>query len=194
MEIVEMVLVGKINTQIVAGINECGGKAIGLSGKDGNLIEAQQMRGQKNLGCVGEVIRINPCVLQPLLENSYIPVIAPVGMGQDGKTYNINADHVAGEIAGALQAEKLLLLTDVPGILADPKDPSTLFSSLKVSEIPALIDCGIIDGGMIPKVECCIGALEKGVTRTHIVDGRIPHSILLEILTDAGSGTMVVRG
>jgi len=194
MEVVEMVLVGKINKQIVAGINECGGKAIGLSGKDGSLIRATQMKGSEELGCVGEITRINPCVLTPLLDNGYIPVIAPIGMGEDGLTYNINADHVASRIAVALGADKLILLTDVPGILARPEDPSTLFSSLRVSEIPELIDCGIIDGGMIPKVECCIHALENGVGRTHIVDGRVPHSILLEVLTNEGSGTMVVRG
>ncbi|NLV16902.1 MAG: acetylglutamate kinase [Syntrophomonadaceae bacterium] len=194
MEVVEMVLVGKINKQIVAGINECGGKAIGLCGKDGNLIEAVQMRGSEDLGYVGEVVNINPCVLNPLVENGYIPVIAPVGMGQDGTTYNINADHVASEIAVAVGAEKLILLTDVPGILADSRASDTLFSQVLVSEIPDLIECGIIDGGMIPKVECCTNALKKGVSRTHIIDGRVPHSILLELLTNEGSGTMVVRG
>lgn len=194
MEVVEMVLVGKINKQIVAGINECGGKAIGLSGKDGSLIQAVQMNGAEDLGFVGEVAQINPCVLNPLVEAGYIPVIAPIGMGQDGMTYNINADHVASKIAVALGADKLILLTDVPGILTDPGDPSTLISSIRISEIPDLIDAGIISGGMIPKVECCIHALENGVARTHIVDGRVPHSILLEVLTDQGSGTMVVKG
>ena len=194
MEVVEMVLVGKINKQIVAGINECGGKAIGLSGKDGSLIQAVRMNGAEDLGCVGEVTQINPCVLKPLVEAGYIPVIAPIGMGQDGITYNINADHVASKIAVALEADKLILLTDVPGILIDPGDSSTLISSLRVSEIPDLIDDGIIDGGMIPKVECCRHALENGVARTHIVDGRVSHSILLEVLTDQGSGTMVVKG
>jgi len=194
MEVVEMVLVGKINKQIVAGINECGGKAIGLSGKDGSLIQAVQMNGAEDLGFVGEVAQINPCVLNPLVEAGYIPVIAPIGIGQDGMTYNINADHVASKIAVALGADKLILLTDVPGILTDPGDPSTLISSIRISEIPDLIDAGIISGGMIPKVECCIHALENGVARTHIVDGRVPHSILLEVLTDQGSGTMVVKG
>ena len=194
MEVVEMVLVGKINKQIVAGINDCGGKAIGLSGKDGALIQAIKMNGAEELGCVGEVTQINPCVLKPLVEAGYIPVIAPIGMGQDGMTYNINADHVASKIAVALGADKLILLTDVPGILTDPADPSTLISSISVSEIPGLIDVGIISGGMIPKVECCIHALENGVARTHIVDGRVLHSILLEVLTDQGSGTMVVKG
>jgi len=194
MEVVEMVLVGKINKQIVAGINECGGKAIGLSGKDGSLIQAVQMNGAEDLGFVGEVAQINPCVLNPLVEAGYIPVIAPIGIGQDGMTYNINADHVASKIAVSLGADKLILLTDVPGILTDPGDPSTLISSIRISEIPDLIDAGIISGGMIPKVECCIHALENGVARTHIVDGRVPHSILLEVLTDQGSGTMVVKG
>jgi len=194
MEVVEMVLVGKINKQIVAGINRCGGKAIGLSGKDGGLIQAVQMNGAEDLGCVGEVTRINPCVLKPLLEAGYIPVIAPIGIGYDGTTYNINADHVASKIAVALEADKLILLTDVPGILAEPDDPASLISSIRVSEIPDLIDAGIISGGMIPKVECCIHALENGVARTHIIDGRVPHSILLEVLTDQGSGTMVVMG
>ncbi|MGE5417069.1 MAG: acetylglutamate kinase [Acidobacteriota bacterium] len=194
MKIVEMVLVGKINTEIVSGINQIGGKALGFSGKDGNLIEAEKMKSEYDLGFVGEVTQINPQVLVPMLHNGYIPVIAPVGMGENQQSYNINADHVAGEIAVALGADKLVLLTDVPGILRNQDDYDTLISSLKTTEIPGLIEEGIIAGGMIPKVECCIKALEGGVRRTHIVDGRIPHSILLEIFTDEGSGTMVING
>ncbi|MGE5389764.1 MAG: acetylglutamate kinase [Deltaproteobacteria bacterium] len=195
MKIVEMVLVGKINKEIVAGINQIGGKAIGFSGKDGNLIEAEKMISEKDLGYVGEVLQINPQVLAPMINHGYIPVIAPIGVGEDQQqSYNINADHVAGEIAVALGADKLVLLTDVPGILRDQEDHDSLISSLKTTEIPGLIEEGIIAGGMIPKVECCIKALEGGVRRTHIVDGRIPHSILLEIFTNEGSGTMVING
>lgn len=193
MDIVEMVLVGKTNTEVVAGINAVGGKAIGLSGRDGTLFEAVKLEGEVDLGCVGEVSKVNPAVLEPIISNGYIPVIAPIGSGIDRKSYNINADHVAGAIAVALNADKLVLLTDVPGIMTDPKDPATLISSLHVSDVPGLIKNKIIAGGMIPKVECCVDAIQGGVTRTHIIDGRVPHSILLEVFTDEGVGTMVVK-
>jgi len=194
MEVVEMVLVGKINRAIVSGINQAGGRAIGLSGKDGNLIEARKLTGPHDLGLVGEVLRINSMVLHSLIESGYIPVIAPVGIGEDYQSYNINADYVAGEIAVAMNADKLVLLTDVPGLLRNPRDPSTLISTISIKEMPELIEEGIIAGGMIPKMECCREALEGGVSRVHIVDGRVPHSILLEIFTDEGSGTMVTGG
>lgn len=205
MEIVEMVLVGKVNKEIVAQINQLGGNAVGLSGKDGKMIKARKQyaltsdeEGNKieaDLGSVGEVEKINTEIIETIMTtNGYIPVIAPIGAGADGETYNINADYVAGEIASALDAEKLILLTDVEGIFGNINDPSSIISALKTSEVKGLIDRGVIVGGMIPKVECCVKALESGVTRTHIIDGRTPHSILLEIFTDQGIGTMVEKG
>lgn len=201
MEIVEMVLAGKINKEIVANIHRYGGKAIGLCGKDGNLIEAQkevvcieENGEQKNvdLGYVGKVERINPGIIDTVIAEGYIPVVAPIGVGNEGESYNINADLVAGELALELKADKLVLLTDVEGILSDRSDPRTLISALKVSRVPELIQRGVIADGMIPKVNCCIRALAGGVKKTHIIDGRIPHSILLEVFTDTGIGTMVV--
>jgi len=187
----------------VSLINQHGGKAIGISGKDASLIKARRKitftendSGQRvgvDLGHVGAVAEINPEIINTVIEKGYIPVVAPIGVGEDGESYNINADTVAGEVAGALKADKLVLLTDVEGIMRDSGRPDTLISSLAVSQIPALIKQGVIGGGMIPKVECCIRALEKGVSRTHIIDGRLKHSLLLEIFTDEGIGTMVVR-
>ncbi|MBO8169434.1 MAG: acetylglutamate kinase [Thermoanaerobacteraceae bacterium] len=202
MEIVEMVLAGKINKEIVSLINQHGGSAVGLSGKDAFLITAkpkevfvENEHGEKvtaDLGHVGEVVSINPEILTTVIERGYIPVVAPVGVGENGESYNINADTVAGELARAIQADKLVLLTDVEGIMRDSHDPSTLISTLAVSQVPGLIKDGTISGGMIPKVECCVRALEGGVRRTHIIDGRLRHSLLLEIFTDEGIGTMVV--
>lgn len=193
MNIVEMVLVGKVNTEIVALINHLGGKAVGFSGEDGKLIQAVKKSGEVDLGYVGDVKHINPEIIQTVISQGYIPVIAPTGMGEDGKPYNINADYVAGELAGALKADKLILLTDVEGIFADYEDKSTLISSLRAHDVPELIARGTIAGGMIPKVECCVKALKAGVAKTHIIDGRLPHSILLEIFTDEGIGTEVVQ-
>lgn len=199
MEVVEMVLAGKVNKEIVTMINQLGGKGIGLCGKDAKLITARQkvlpasVKDREDLGYVGEVESINPEIIQTVKDEGYIPVIAPIGVGRDGKSYNINADYVAGAIAAALKANKLVLLTDVEGIFVDQKDPSSLLSVIKTSEVPDLISKGIIAGGMIPKVECCVHALEHGVGRTHIIDGRILHSILLEVFTDEGVGTMVVK-
>jgi acetylglutamate kinase len=203
MEIVEMVLAGKVNKDIVAGINQIGGKAVGLSGKDGNLINAQKKieltkdeQGQEiaiDLGFVGEVKKINPQIIKTVVDEGYIPVIAPIGVGDEGESYNINADYVAGEIAGALKADKFVLLTDVEGIFADYEEKTSLISSLRIQDIATFIERGTINGGMIPKVECCINALNQGVEKAHIIDGRIPHSILLEIFTDEGIGTMVVK-
>jgi acetylglutamate kinase len=203
MEIVEMVLVGKVNKEIVALINSYGGQAVGLSGEDGKLVEAgKKIIRTKNgegelvevdLGYVGEVRKINPEIIQTVIAQGYIPVIAPTGSGENGETYNINADYVAGEIAAALQADKLILLTDVEGIFANYEDKETLISSLRIDEVAQLIDRGVIAGGMIPKVECCVKALLGGVTKTHIIDGRLPHSILLEVFTDEGIGTEVVK-
>ncbi len=193
MEVVEMVLGGKVNKEIVAGINASGGRAIGISGKDGNLIEAGPIDADGEMGFVGEVQRINPQIIETVIENGYIPVIAPIGMGSEQESYNINADLVAAAIAVAMKADKLVLLTDVPGLLMDPKDSSSLISILRISELDDYTERGIIAGGMLPKVKCCEEAVTGGVGRTHIIDGRVPHSILLEIFTDEGIGTMVVN-
>jgi acetylglutamate kinase len=193
MEVVEMVLGGKVNKEIVAGINASGGKAIGISGKDGELIIAKKMQNNDDLGFVGKVEKINPAIIETLIINGYIPVIAPIGISEQGQTYNINADLVAGAIAAEMQADKLVLLTDVPGLLRDPHDSDSIISVLKLSEIPDYIANGVIGGGMLPKITCCQEAVQSGVGRTHIIDGRVPHSILLEIFTDQGVGTMVVN-
>ncbi|AQS58011.1 acetylglutamate kinase [Desulforamulus ferrireducens] len=192
MEVVEMVL-GKLNKEIVALINQLGGRGIGLSGKDANLITATKKLGkdQADIGFVGEVAKINPQLLKTVIDEGYIPVISPVGIGPEGETYNINGDTAAGALAAALQADKLIILTDVEGILADPKDKTSLISVIEAADIPSLIEQGIIQGGMIPKVECCVKAIQSGVTTTHILDGRVPHAILLEVFTDQGIGTMV---
>ena len=193
MEIVEMVLGGKVNKEIVSGINASGGKAIGISGKDGGLIEAQALDLSGQMGFVGEVININPQIIETMIENGYIPVIAPIGVDNQGQSYNINADLVAAAIAVRMKADKLVLLTDVPGLLSDPQDSESLISVLNISEVAEYIANGTIAGGMIPKVHCCEEAVAGGVGRTHIIDGRVPHSILLEIFTDEGVGTMVVN-
>jgi acetylglutamate kinase len=193
MEIVEMVLGGKVNKEIVSGITRAGGKAIGLSGKDGSLIEARAVN-QGEMGFVGEVTRINPQIIETVIENGYIPVIAPIGRGDDHQSFNINADLAASAIAVAIKADKLVLLTDVPGLLRDPDDSESLISVLKVSEVEDYVKQGIIAGGMLPKVQCCMESVLGGVGRTHIIDGRLSHSILLEIFTDQGIGTMVVNG
>jgi acetylglutamate kinase len=200
LDIVEMVLVGKVNKEIVGLINRQGGMAVGLSGKDGNLILARKMNvsvasdGEAHeiidLGMVGEIIEINPTVINTLDENKFIPVIAPVGVGEQGETYNINADLVAGHIAESLGAEKLILLTDVEGVKNKKGD---LLSTLKIRQACRLIEDGVVAAGMIPKVRCCIEALEGGVGKTHIIDGRVKHAVLLEIFTEEGVGTEVVR-
>lgn len=192
MEVVEMVLVGKVNKDIVARINSNGGKAVGLSGRDGNLIQAAPMDGGQ-LGLVGDVKQVNPEILLTVMAQGYIPVVAPTGVGVDGQSLNINADHVAAEIAVALKAKKLVLLTDVAGIFARREDETSLISAVSLNEIPQLITQGIITGGMVPKVECCVRALQGGVSKTHIIDGRVPHSILLEVFTNQGVGTMVIN-
>ncbi len=198
----EMVLVGKINTEIVGLLNKNGAKAVGLNGKDANLTVAKKHlakifeNGEEkavDIGYVGDVERINPDILVTLLENDYIPVIAPTGVGREGESYNINADYVAGEIAGALKAEKLLLITDVEGIYRNYKDKSTFISTLSFEEAKKMIKDGGIDGGMIPKVEACVKALAGGAAKTHIIDGRLPHSLLLEVFTARGIGTEVIK-
>lgn len=193
MEIVEMVLVGKVNKEIVAGIEASGGKAIGISGKDGGLIKAGPIDPSGKLGFVGEVRSVNPQIIETVIENGYIPVIAPIGMDAKKQSYNINADLAAAAIAVAMKADKLVLLTDVPGLLRDPADPESLISVLKVSEVETYIKEGVIRGGMLPKIKCCVEAVSGGVGRTHIIDGRVPHAILLEIFTNRGIGTMVIN-
>ena len=202
MEIVQMVLVGKLNKEIVTKLNQQGGKAMGLSGQDANLIEARKtiptmpgdFQGEvPDIGLVGEVTKINTACLQQLIDLGYIPVISSIGVDQDGVSYNINADTAAGELAAALEAEKLIILTDVEGIFQNYHDKSSLISALRIAEAHRMIAAQEIDGGMIPKVEACITALQHGVKRTHIIDGRQLHSMLLEILTDKGIGTMVVE-
>lgn len=191
MDVVEMVLVGRVNKEIVSLINQAGGKAIGLSGNDGNLFKARP-EGRADIGFVGEVTSVDVQVLLPLVQSSYIPVISSVSTDETGQAYNINADTVAGELAAALGAEKLVLLTDTAGILQDYHDPATLIRKLDIQQARDLITKGIVSGGMIPKVNCCVRSLAQGVRAAHIVDGRVPHSLLLEIFSDSGVGSMLV--
>ncbi|XGB42794.1 MAG: acetylglutamate kinase [Nodosilinea sp. LVE1205-7] len=191
MDVVEMVLVGRVNKELVSLINQAGGQAVGLCGVDGNLITARP-QGAQGVGFVGEVSNIDSNVLKSLVEAGYIPIVSSVASDETGQAYNINADTVAGEIAAALGAEKLILLTDTRGILEDYKDPSTLLPKLDIQRARALIDAGIVSGGMIPKVNCCVRSLAQGVGAAHILDGRIPHALLLEIFSDLGIGSMIV--
>jgi acetylglutamate kinase len=190
-EIVQMVLAGKVNKDLVSLINANGGKSIGLCGIDGAMLNVKKVKSEVDLGYVGEVASVNTEVIDNCINAGYIAVISTVATGKDGKVYNINADAAAGKLAAALKAEKLILLTDVPGLLRDPKDEDTLISKLKVSDIPELIEDGIIKGGMIPKIECCAETIRLGVKKAHIIDGRVPHSILLELFSDEGIGTMI---
>ncbi|WP_455155693.1 acetylglutamate kinase [Selenomonas noxia] len=200
-EIAEMVLDGKLNSEIVSLLNLRGVRAVGLSGKDAGLIKAKKKLAvvyesdavrEVDIGYVGEVTAVDTRIITDLLQQDYVPVIAPIGMGEHGESYNINADYVAAEIAGALRAEKLLLLTDVEGVYKDFADKSSLISQLHLEEAKAYIRSGVIDGGMIPKVEACLRALEAGAHKAHIIDGRLDHSIILEIFTSRGIGTMVL--
>jgi len=201
MDIVEMVLVGKVNKEIVGLINQHGGKAVGLSGKDGNLIQASKyfLSAEKakdtppeiiDIGLVGRVKAINGRLIESLLKDGFIPVIAPTGAGENGETFNINADLVAGSVAGALQAKKLILMTDVPGVL-DAR--GELISSMTVGEAADALQDETLRGGMIPKVRCAIDAVQSGAEKVHIIDGRVPHALLLEIFTDAGIGTEISK-
>ncbi|AMK15132.1 acetylglutamate kinase ArgB [Methanobrevibacter olleyae] len=204
MRIVKMVLVGNINTDIVSQICLHDGKGAGLSGKDNKLIEAckkiHKIKDEEtgeieevDLGLVGEIKKINPEILKMYTENDFIPVISPIGIAENGNTLNLNADTVAGSIAGEVDAEKLIILTDVPGVLRDPNDPSTLIQRMHIDEIPALIEEGVITGGMIPKIETCVEAINNGVKSAHILDGRMKHTLLLEIFTKEGIGTMIYK-
>lgn len=200
MEIAQMVLLGKLNTEMVALLNRFGGKAVGLSGKDAQLLLAskkpmQMLNGQGemeevDLGYVGEIQSVTPDIVKTLLDQGYIPVISPVASGEDGETYNVNADTAAGKIAEAIQADKLLLLTDVRGILRDVEDTDSLIPTISRTEVDTLVTEGVLKGGMLPKVECAVSALERGVNSVHILDGRLKHAILLELFTDGGIGTM----
>ena len=191
MEIVEMVLAGKVNKGLVQRLEQHGGRAIGLCGLDGGMIKAVKMKGEADLGFVGDITHVNVTLIRNSLESGTIPVVATVAAGDgDGETYNINADIAASQIAAALCAEKLVLMTDVRGLLRDKDDEDSLISVVHVSDVPSLKKQNIVKGGMIPKIECCVEAVRRGVKRTHIIDGRIPHSILIEMLTDEGIGTM----
>ncbi len=191
MDVVEMVLVGRVNKELVSLINCAGTLAVGLCGKDGNLIKARHM-GKEGIGFVGEVSSVDAKLVESLVNSGYVPVISSVAADETGQAHNINADTVAGEIAAALGAEQLILLTDTPGILQDYEDPSTLLTKLDIQQARELIGKGIVAGGMIPKVNCCVRSLAQGVRAAHIIDGRIPHALLLEIFTDDGIGSMIV--
>lgn len=190
-DIVQMVLAGKINKSLVNLIQLKGGNAIGLSGMDGHMIEAKVK--DEALGYVGDITKVNVQPILDVIEKGYIPVVSTVGCDSEGNVYNINADTAAAKIAGELGAEALISMTDISGILRDKDDPETLIPEIKVSEVPTLMENGIISGGMIPKVECCINAIEWGVSRVFIIDGRIPHAILIETLTNEGIGTMFIN-
>ena len=191
MDIVQQVLCGKVNKNLVATLNRMGGKAIGLCGMDAGLFQAKIL--DEKYGLVGEITQVDPRLVVDALEDGYIPVVSTVAQGVDADTaYNINADTAAAKLAVALGAEKLILLTDVRGLLRDPGDEGTLLRVVELSRVPGLIKDGVIQGGMIPKVDCCVEAVRSGVKRTHILDGRIPHSILIELLSDEGIGTMLL--
>jgi acetylglutamate kinase len=191
MDVVEMVLVGRVNKELASLINQSGGSAVGICGKDANLITARP-EGSIDIGFVGEVTNINVSLISTLVENGYIPIVSSVAADEQGQAYNINADTVAGEIAAALGAEKLILLTDTAGILQDYHDPSTLIEKLDINQARELVKSGVVSGGMIPKVSCCVRSLAQGVRAAHIIDGRVPHALLLEIFTDAGVGSMIM--
>ncbi len=190
-DIVQMVLGGKINKSLVNLLQNKGGKAMGLCGTDGHLIEARQK--DPRLGFVGEITKVNPQPIIDVSDSGYIPVISTIGCDNDGNVYNINADTAAAKIAAELHAESLISMTDISGIMRNPEDPESLISKITASEAPKLIENGVISGGMIPKVNCCIDAIHSGVKRVFIIDGRIPHSILIETLTDEGIGTMFIK-
>lgn len=191
MEVVEMVLVGKVNKEIVSLINQAGGKAVGLCGKDGNLIQARP-DGREGIGFVGEVSGVKIQILESLVNSGYIPVVSSVAADETGQSYNINADTVAGEIAAGLGAEKLILMTDTAGILEDYHKPESLIVKLDIQEARQLIESGVVSGGMIPKVNCCVRSLAQGVKAAHIIDGRLEHALLQEIFSDSGIGSMIV--
>lgn len=189
-DIVQMVLAGKVNKDLVQLLQQAGGRAIGLCGLDGQLIQAEQLN--PDLGYVGEITQVNPEVINTALNNGYIPVISTVAAGKNGEVFNINADTAAARIAAEMKAANLILLTDIKGLLEDKDDDNTLIRVVGVSEVPYLKKQGVVSGGMIPKIDCCVEAVRRGVKKTNIIDGRIPHSILIELLTDIGAGTMII--
>ena len=190
-DIVQMVLAGKVNKDLVQLLERHGGRAVGLCGLDDGMLMAEKLRGETDLGYVGDITRVNPAVILNATENGYIPVVSTVAGGENGEVYNINADIAAARIAAELKAEKLILMSDVRGLLCDKNDESTLIPVVNVSDVPKLQNQGIITGGMIPKIRCCVDAVRRGVERAHIIDGRIPHSILIELFSDEGIGTML---
>jgi acetylglutamate kinase len=194
-DVAAMVLIGQVNTNLVGMLNKMGAQAVGLSGLSAKLIEAEKMPPVDgvDLGHVGKVTKINAKLLEALMKLDYIPVIAPIGIGPDGEKYNINADTAAGEVAAALKAEKIVFMTDVDGIQTNPKDPKTLLSRFSASQGVDLIEKGVVQGGMLPKLQACMRAVESGVDRAHIINGNISHSLLLEVFTDTGIGTMVTK-
>jgi len=192
-EVAQMVLTGKTNPDLVSAIQQLGGRAIGLSGKDGGMVLARKLLGEQDLGFVGEVADVKPGLVQGLVSQGFIPVIAPIAAGADGETYNINADHFAGRLAAPVGASKLVILTDVRGVLEDCSRPDSVVSELNAATARRMVETKQIEAGMIPKVQACLDALAGGVTRCHIIDGRLPHALLMELLTDVGIGTMVVE-
>lgn len=191
-DIVKMVLAGKVNKELVSHFQLHGGKAVGLCGIDGQMIVAEKKQGEVDLGYVGEIKKVTTKPILDALNNGYVPIIATVGTGEDGQPYNINADTAAARIASCLRAENLILMTDIAGLMEDKDDESTLIHSVNVSEVPYLKKTGIISGGMIPKIDCCVEAVRRGVKKTVIIDGRVPHSILIELLSNEGVGTQFI--
>lgn len=192
-EVVQMVLAGKTNKDLVSLVERCGGKAVGLCGIDGAMIKAKPLEDEFDYGYVGDITEIDPKPIEKVLEEGYIPVIATVGIDAEGQVYNINADTAAAEIAAALGAENIITLSDIPGLLRDVNDPKTLISEIHIDEVPALIESGIISGGMIPKMKSCEKAVRSGVKKAVMIDGRIPHSILIEMFSDEGIGTLMTK-
>ncbi len=191
-EVVQMVLAGKVNKELVAALQLHGGKALGLCGIDGQMILAEKKQNDVDLGFVGEIKKVQTKPIIDALNNGYVPIISTIGVGEDGRTYNINADTAAARIASCLRAENLILMTDIVGLLENKDDEKTLISKVNVSDVPHLKNQGIISGGMIPKIDCCVEAVRRGVKRTSIIDGRVPHSILIELLSNEGVGTQFV--
>ena len=191
MDVVQMVLAGKVNKDLVQLLQQNSGRAVGLCGMDGGMLRAEKLSASEDLGYVGEIVEVNTQIIEDATSQGYVPVISTVAAGVDGHAYNINADIAAAQIAAKLNARKLILMTDIRGLLRDKDDESTLIPVVNVSSVPKLQHDGIISGGMIPKIECCVEAVRRGVSRAHIIDGRIPHSILIELFTDEGIGTML---
>lgn len=192
MDIVQMVLAGKTNKNLVNMISKLHAKAVGISGMDGHIIEAQKMVSENDLGYVGQIVKIHPELIFKLIDDGYIPVVASVGTDCQGNIYNVNADLAASAIAGALNAENMIFVSNVPGVLKNPEDEDSIMTNIHISDVPKLEENGIITGGMIPKVECCVDCVRQGVKKTVIIDGRVPHACLIEMLSDEGIGSMIV--